>query len=245
MEAWALHFDQPLPYARGLAIQEAILALRIQDKIPDTFLFLEHRPVITLGRRGRSEHLLHPPDYYAAHGIDLVTASRGGDVTFHGPGQQVLYPILKLSPNEQGAHGYLDFLEEIAIQTAAHFGVNSFRREGMAGAWTDQGKIAAIGFKFKRWTSYHGMSFNVDLEVNGFDYIVGCGLVGTAVTQLKTLRPDDCPDMKTFRAVMQEKTEAVMQRKLTTFSAEGDLPDGLDKLRELVKEPYQLNPDGR
>ena len=107
MEAWALQFDQPVPYARGLAIQEAILELRIQDKIPDTFLFLEHPPVITLGRRGRNEHLLHAPDFYAKNGIDLVTASRGGDVTFHGPGQQVLYPILKLGANEQGAHGYL------------------------------------------------------------------------------------------------------------------------------------------
>ena len=178
MPSLALFLADPVRYADGVRFQEALVAARQADQIPDTVLFLQHQPVITLGRRGRTQHLLASPEVLARHGVDLVTASRGGDVTYHGPGQLVIYPILKLGSAEADAHGYLHNLEEVAVRTAADFGVTAYRRAGMNGAWTDSGKIAAIGFYLKRWVTMHGMRFNVDLDLAGFQFIVGCGLVG-------------------------------------------------------------------
>ena len=184
MKCWAVYFNQPVPYARGTALQEALLAARIAGQVPDTVLFLEHTPVITLGRRGRDQHLLLDSGELQKRGIELAQASRGGDVTYHGPGQLVMYPILKLGERETGSHDYLSNLEQTAIDTAAHFGVAAFRKTGMAGAWTADGKIAAIGFKLKRWVSYHGMSFNVNLDPGMFEVIVPCGLADVEMTSV-------------------------------------------------------------
>lgn len=212
--AVSLVFRAPVRYARAVELQELLVAARQRDEIPDTVLFLEHAPVITLGRRGRSNFLLARPDQLAAMGVDLVTSSRGGDVTFHGPGQLVMYPILKLGSSEADSHGYLENLEEIAIQTAADFGVTAFRREGMNGAWTDQGKIAAIGFHLKRWVTMHGMSFNVNLDLRGFDLIVGCGLVGQKVGSLQKSLGDRCPSLDAVRERMAARFESLCGRRL-------------------------------
>ncbi|MFO1523366.1 MAG: lipoyl(octanoyl) transferase LipB [Kiritimatiellia bacterium] len=161
--------------------------------MPDTLLVLEHHPVVTLGRRARTGHLIATPEQLAQLGVDLEVASRGGEITWHGPGQVVLYPILKLGGADDGLHGYLHALEETAIRTCAAFGVGAFRRDGMAGAWTASGKIAAIGFQFKQWVSLHGMSFNVDNDPGGFALIRGCGLVGQPVATLRGILGDRCP----------------------------------------------------
>ncbi|MCX7006464.1 MAG: lipoyl(octanoyl) transferase LipB, partial [Kiritimatiellaeota bacterium] len=174
MKAWAVFFDAPLPYATGVRIQERLYAARLADAIPDTVLFLEHTPVVTLGQRGRDDGVRVAPERLRELGVDLAKASRGGNVTFHGPGQCVLYPILRLGSHEADAHGYLHNLEEVAIRTAANLDVQAFRREGKNGAWTDDGKIAAIGFRLKRWVTLHGMSFNVNVDLAGFDLIVPC-----------------------------------------------------------------------
>ena len=157
--AWSITFDEPVAYEAGLLFQYRLLAARQAGKIPDTVVLLQHTPTVTLGNRGRDNYLLKSEQEYADLGIDLFQVERGGDVTFHGPGQWVLYPILHLGGNEADAHGYLFNLEEIAIQTLATFSVDGFRREGKSGTWTEQGKIAAIGFRLKRWVSFHGMSF--------------------------------------------------------------------------------------
>ena len=185
----------PVPYADGVRLQEALVAARQADEIPDTVLVLEHRAVITLGRRGRSNFLLADPERLAKLGVDLFTASRGGDVTYHAPGQVVLYPIFKLGAAGADTHGHLWNLEETAIRTAAQFGVEAVRRAGMNGAWSGDGKIAAIGFHVKRWVTMHGMSFNVSLDLRGFDLIVGCGLVGQRVSSLQRLLGEECPSV--------------------------------------------------
>lgn len=213
MSCFAIEIDQPVPYEKGLMLQERIHQLRRCERIPDTVLFLEHEPVVTLGNRGRVEALRLQPEEFRQRGIDLVHASRGGDVTFHGPGQVVMYPILRLGGVEADAHGYLHNLEEVAIRTSMDWGVHAWRREGKNGAWTELGKIAAIGFRIRRWITLHGMSFNVDLDLSGFQTIVPCGLVGEAVTRLADVS-SWAVDLEEVRERMAFHFSAVLGRPL-------------------------------
>lgn len=235
MKANAIFFDEPLSYQDGLQIQECILEARIKDQISDTVLFLEHLPVITCGVRSKPEQILLSPEELKARQIEISKSSRGGAVTFHGPGQLIMYPIIKLGSNKADIHGYLHNLEEVAIRTAANFGVTAYRRPGMTGAWTDHGKLAAIGVRFKRWVTHHGLSFNVDLDLSGFSTIVPCGLTGEKVTSLKLLLGDKCPSVKKARESMSNHFSSVCARDLTVihrqhFSAP-QLPSLLAMLR--------------
>jgi len=228
--AWSVHFKNSVPYQTGLDIQLRLLKARQENRIPDTVLILQHQPVVTLGNRGRDNYLLKTEEEYSAMGIDLFHAERGGDVTYHGPGQWVLYPILHLGGNEADSHGYLSNLEEIAIRTLGDFGVEGFRKEGKSGAWTNAGKIAAIGFRLKKWVSFHGMSFNVSLDLSGFQTIVPCGLVGEPVASLKTILGDACPKMDQVRDSLLNHFSTVCSRKLERFDADGEMPANLAKL---------------
>ncbi len=230
MTAWCVYFDSPLSFADGVRIQNEIHKARLADRIPDIVLFLEHGPAVTLGTRGRSNYLLISPEQLAARGIEFAHASRGGDVTYHGPGQLVMYPILKLGEREADSHSYLTNLEEIAIRTAADFGVVARRRKGMNGAWTDDGKIAAIGFRLRRWITMHGMSLNVSVDLEGFTTIVPCGLQGEPVSSLKKILGDRCPSMERVRDRMAHHFSEVCGRALEVFSASGPLPDGLSQI---------------
>jgi len=212
MTAVAIRFRARVPYDAGVSLQDALVRARQEGRIPDTVLFLEHTPVITLGRRGRSGHLLVSKDRLAEKGIDLAVSSRGGDVTYHGPGQWVMYPILKLGDAEADSHGYLWNLEEIAVRTAADFGVQAYRREGMSGAWTDAGKIAAIGFHLRRWVTQHGMSFNVRAGLDGFGLIVGCGLVGERVSSLQEILGPTTPAMEDVLVSLSAHASGILGR---------------------------------
>ena len=212
--AWSVSFSKPVSYQTGLDMQRRILKARQENRIPDTVLILQHEPVVTLGNRGRDNYLLKTEDEYREMGIDFFHAERGGDVTYHGPGQWVLYPILHLGGNEADSHGYLSNLEETAIRTLADFGVKGFRKEGKSGAWTEAGKIAAIGFRLKKWVSFHGMSFNVSLDLSGFQTIVPCGLVGEPVASLKTILGDTCPGMDPVRDALLSHFSEVCKRDL-------------------------------
>jgi lipoate-protein ligase B len=225
--AWTITFDEPVAYEAGLLFQYRLLAARQAGKIPDTVVLLQHTPTVTLGNRGRDNYLLKSEQEYADLGIDLFQVERGGDVTFHGPGQWVLYPILHLGGNEADAHGYLFNLEEIAIQTLATFSVDGFRREGKSGTWTEQGKIAAIGFRLKRWVSFHGMSFNVENELAGFETIVPCGLEGEPVTTLSKLLGEDMPSMPAVGSKLLDCFEEVMGRNLIRYQSMDLLPEAL------------------
>jgi len=230
MKTWAVQFNQPIAYQTGLDIQHRLLKARQENKIPDTVLILQHTPVVTLGNRGRTNYLLKTEEEYRALGIELFHVERGGDVTFHAPGQWVLYPILHLGGNEADSHGYLFNLEEIAIRTLADFSITGFRKEGKSGAWTTDGKIAAIGFRLKRWVSFHGMSFNVNLDLSGFQTIVPCGLVGEPVASLQTILKDKTPTMESVRTPLLHHFSQVCDRPLEHFEADKKLPPQLANL---------------
>lgn len=224
-QAVGIFFDGLIRYGDGVRIQERLVAERQADRIPDVVLFLEHAPVITLGRRGNRAFLLRPEQELRSMGFDVERASRGGDVTYHGPGQLVMYPILRLGASEADARGYLWNLEEVAILTAKAFGVSAYRREGKNGAWTDLGKIAAIGFHLRRWVTMHGMSFNVKGDLAGFRHIIGCGLVGERVSSLAESLGGEGPSVADVRGKMARVFEDVMHRTLTLFSpAEAPAP---------------------
>ena len=235
MNTYAVFFDEPLSYKDGLRIQEMILEARIKDLVPDTVLFLEHLPVITCGVRSKPEQILLSDKELKARHIEISKSSRGGAVTFHGPGQLVMYPIIKLGVNKTDTHGYLYNLEEVAICTAASFGVTAYRRKGMTGAWTDQGKLAAIGVRFKRWVAYHGMSFNVDLDLSGFSTIVPCGLAGEKVTSLKMILGNKYPAVEKARECLAHHFSSVFARDLTMIHqkqfSSSQLPSLLAMLR--------------
>jgi lipoate-protein ligase B len=230
MKAWSVLFDDPVPYQQGLAIQHRLLRARQENQIPDTVLVLQHTPVVTLGNRGRDNYLLKTKEEFRELGIEVFHAERGGDVTFHGPGQWVLYPILYLGGNEADSHGYLNNLEEIAIRTLGDYGVKGFRREGKSGAWTEFGKVAAIGFRLKKWVSFHGMSFNVCNDLMGFQTIVPCGLVGEPVATLKAVLGDECPSMEQVRDSLLFHFTAVCNRELERYAADGGTPKVLHDL---------------
>jgi lipoyl(octanoyl) transferase len=217
MMSWAVQFNEPVSYQQGLDLQHRLLKARQNDEIPDTVLILQHTPTVTLGNRGRDNYLLLSKEEYAKRGIELFHAERGGDVTFHAPGQWVLYPIIRLSGG--ASHNYLWNLEEVALRTLADFGVEGFRVEGKSGAWTDQGKLAAIGFRLKRWVSFHGMSFNVNLDLSGFQTIVPCGLVGQPVASMQTVLGDACPPIIKVRDRLLANFSEVCKRELEIFQS--------------------------
>lgn len=222
MQAYAIQFDEPVPYQQGLDLQHRLLKARQNDEIPDTVLILQHTPTVTLGNRGRDNYLLLSKEEYSKRGIELFHAERGGDVTYHAPGQWVMYPIIRLEG--VSSHNYLWNLEEVALRTLSDFNVEGFRVEGKNGAWTDQGKLAAIGFRLKRWVSFHGMSFNVSLDLSGFQTIVPCGLVGQPVASMQTVLGDDCPAMDAVRDRLLANFSNVCKRELEIFQRLEDSP---------------------
>ena len=228
--AYSISFSDPVSYQVGLDMQRRLLKARQENRIPDTVLILQHQPVVTLGNRGRDNYLLKTEEEYRELGIELFHVERGGDVTYHGPGQWVLYPVLHLGKNEADSHGYLSNLEEIAIRTLGDFGIEGFRKEGKSGAWTEAGKIAAIGFRLKKWVSFHGMSFNVSLDLSGFQTIVPCGLVGEPVASVETILGDACPGMDQVRDSLLNHFSTVCNRDLERFSSEDRLPVDLAEL---------------
>jgi len=180
-------------YDDGLDLQEALRAGVSSGELPDQFLLLEHPPVITVGRNSRGENVLLDRDALAARGIVLSETGRGGDVTFHGPGQVVGYPIVNLHPDRRDVRRYVRDLEETIIRTLADFDVKSGRIPGLTGVWIGDLKIAAIGVRISRWVTTHGFALNVGTDLSFFDTIVPCGLPDHGVTSLErfTGRPAD------------------------------------------------------
>ncbi|WP_305044680.1 lipoyl(octanoyl) transferase LipB [Geoalkalibacter sp.] len=172
-----------LAYAGGLALQEQLIEQRLHGG-PDILVLLEHEPTITLGRGADERHVLLDEDELKRRGIALHRVGRGGDVTWHGPGQMVAYPILHLDALGRDLHLYLRRLEDTLIGTLARFGVAGERRSGKTGVWVRGRKIAAIGVGVRRWVAWHGLSLNVAPDLEGFAAIVPCGLDGVALTSL-------------------------------------------------------------
>ncbi|HXY39613.1 MAG TPA: lipoyl(octanoyl) transferase LipB [Vicinamibacteria bacterium] len=176
-----------VPYARGLELQQRLVAERQAGRGVDHLLLLEHDPVFTLGRNARPEHLLLPAEELRERGFEVFETGRGGDVTYHGPGQVVGYPILRLPPERRDVHRYVRDLEEVMIRTCADHGVAAGRVPGLTGAWVGADKIGAIGVRIARWVTSHGFALNVSTDLSVFDLIVPCGIRGRGVTSLERL----------------------------------------------------------
>jgi len=174
-----------LPYSEGAELQRKLVGDRRLGRIPDTVVLLEHPPVITLGSRARSEHVLLAPPELRARGIEVHEAGRGGDVTYHGPGQLVGSPVVALSGPRRDAHRYLRDLEDALILTAADFGVAASRWAGRTGVWAAGRKLAAIGVRISSgWITSHGFAMNVTADLSGFCAIVPCGIRDAGITSL-------------------------------------------------------------
>jgi lipoyl(octanoyl) transferase len=172
-------FAGRLPYDEALALQKETVRRRVAKEIPDSLILVEHPPVITLGKMAKREHLIGSrPD------VQVVEAPRGGDVTYHGPGQIVGYPILDLTALNTDLKKYLFKLEEVMIRAVARHGVTAGRLEGMTGAWVRDRKIGAIGVRVEKWVTSHGFALNANNDLGGFDLIIPCGLRGKGVTSI-------------------------------------------------------------
>jgi lipoyl(octanoyl) transferase len=198
-----------ISYEDGLALQARLVEERRSGAIPDTLLLLEHPPIITLGvktRRGPN-HIVASEQALADQGVTVHETGRGGDVTYHGPGQLVGYPILDLAPDRKDVHVYVRDIEEVLIRTAAAFGIEAKRVPGLTGVWVGpdghEEKLAAIGIRISRWITSHGFALNVSTNLDHFDLIVPCGIAGRRVTSLEKLLGRDVSIEEAERAVEQ------------------------------------------
>ena len=184
-----LHLEQLglVDYASALELQRERVAQRKAGAIPDTLLLLEHPHVYTLGRNARPENMLVSAELLASRGAQVFHTDRGGDVTYHGPGQLVGYPILDLTQHRRDISWYMRSLEEVFIRTAHDFGIEAGRSPGAAGVWVGNDKLVAMGVHLSRWVTSHGFALNVNTDLRYFEWIVPCGLHGKGVTSLAKL----------------------------------------------------------
>jgi len=198
------------PYLESSQRQLETVQARIDGSVGDHLIFTEHDPVYTVGLRvGAAAHLLWDPATLAAQGITVAKTNRGGDITYHGPGQVVGYPIIDLSPVKD-LHAYLRFLEAVMIRAVGCCGLAATRREGLTGIWVGDRKIAAIGVAVRRWVAYHGFALNVDPNMEHFAGIVPCGIAsadGTVTSLAREL--DNPPTMDEVREVLATEFRAL------------------------------------
>lgn len=183
-----------IPYGEALLLQERLVRERRAGTIGDQLLLLEHPHVITLGSSAHAENVLFDEERRRQLGIELFETGRGGDVTYHGPGQLVGYPILDLKPDRQDLHRYVRDLEQTLIRAVAHFGIAGGRKQGLTGVWVGDEKIAAIGVRVSSgWITSHGFALNVSTDLTYFDAIVPCGIRDLGVTSISRLARPPAP----------------------------------------------------
>lgn len=232
-----VYFDLgPAAYEPALALQQGLVRRAIDAEREQAFLLLlEHEPpVITLGRRGKDQHVLAPEDRLREAGIEVRHTSRGGDVTYHGPGQLVAYPILRVDLHGRDVHRYVRDLEAVVIRTAGRYGVRAERVEGMTGVWAGREKLAAIGVAVKRWVSYHGVALNVCPDLSAFEYIVPCGIEDRGVTSLSRLLGRQVP--------VEEVKPVLVEALAETFGFAGRRRGSREELQALSGRPGEGGP---
>ncbi|MDQ2668096.1 MAG: lipoyl(octanoyl) transferase LipB [Gemmatimonadota bacterium] len=174
-----------MPFAEALEVQRAAARARISGELAhDLLILVEHPPVVTLGRSSKAHHLLASAELLASRGVELFEVERGGDVTFHGPGQLVGYPIVDLKRHKQDLHWYLRQVEEGLIRALAPLGVSAERRTGLTGVWTQGRKLASIGVHARDWVTWHGFALNVTTDLSYFDLMVPCGIADVQMTSI-------------------------------------------------------------
>jgi len=207
-------------YQDALDVQRELVDQRKQGVIPDQLLLLEHPDVITLGVRTRNDrsHVLATPEALEAEGVELLETGRGGDVTYHGPGQLVGYPIIDLKPDRCDVHRYVRDLEEVLIRAVGEFGISAGRVAGLTGIWVGhpgrEDKLAAIGVRISRWVTSHGFALNVNTDLSRFGLIVPCGITDHGVTSIERLIGRKVPMAEVEQAVVRAFT-AVFARSIT------------------------------
>lgn len=172
-------------YKETWDLQRQIFGLRLRGDVPDILLLTEHHHVFTIGKTGDENHLLASGRELSERGVEVFNVDRGGDVTYHGPGQLVGYPIIDLHAHYLDLHRYLRDIEEVIIQTLAEFQVQAHRDEEFTGVWVGNNKIAAIGVKVNRWVTMHGFALNIDTDLTYFERIIPCGIFHKGVTSLQ------------------------------------------------------------
>jgi lipoyl(octanoyl) transferase len=187
MSVLTVHKLGRVNYKKALEFQLSLLEKVKRNEVGDTLLLLEHPPTFTIGRRGRVEHLLKNQEELKDKGICFEVVGRGGDITYHGPGQLVGYPILYLSNHKSDIHLFLRNIEEVIIDALSDFDIIGERKTGHTGVWVMDEKIASIGVGVKKWTTYHGFALNVNTDLSYFDMIVPCGIPGVKMTSIKEL----------------------------------------------------------
>ncbi len=238
-----------VPYGEALEWQRSLAQARIERRIPhDLLLLLEHPPVITLGRNSHAAHLLRPPPA----GVAVFEVERGGDVTFHGPGQLVGYPILDLTGYKQDLHWYLRTLEQALIGALDMLGIPAERNPGYTGVWTCGRKIASIGIHVKQWVTWHGFALNVTTDLAHFDRIVPCGIPGVVMTSVERERGPKEHGAGSRERLWEETVAAVTKSFGAVFGArvlpcpEGPARPGHASLRTpVVAEPGLQPTDSR
>ncbi|HEY2904923.1 MAG TPA: lipoyl(octanoyl) transferase LipB [Vicinamibacterales bacterium] len=202
-----------VPYAGALAMQRSLVDERRAGRVGDLLLLLQHPPVLTVGVRGDGgrSHILATDEALERRGIEVCETGRGGDVTYHGPGQIVGYPILDLAPDRQDVHRYVRDLEEVLIRVAADYSLAARRIAGLTGVWVGDEKLAAIGVRISRWVTSHGFALNVGTNLEDFKLIIPCGIADRGVTSLERLlgRPLDLASVE----------EAIVLRFTEVFGA--------------------------
>jgi lipoate-protein ligase B len=209
-----------MPYPDAWELQRQLVEARAQGRLDtDVILFVEHPPVFTLGRRGGRENLLVSEETLRRSGVPIVQVERGGNITYHGPGQLVVYPIVHLPGAGLGVVDMVDRLEEVMIRTCAAWGVAAGRNQLNRGAWVGMKKIGSIGIAVRRGVSFHGLALNVNLDPTPFCWIQPCGLEGVGVTSIQAEGREPV-GLAEVRPVLQSRMEAVFQRALAPLPRE-------------------------
>jgi lipoyl(octanoyl) transferase len=231
-----------LAYPEAEALQRSLAAQRLERILEhDVLLLLEHPPVITLGRGSRHEHLLASPEALAARGVHVFETDRGGDVTFHGPGQLVGYPIYDLTEHRTDLHWFLRTLEEALMRALARLDLAGERKTGYTGVWVGPRKIASIGIHVRQWVTWHGFALNVLTDLSYFDLIVPCGIADVSMTSIQRELGERTPQdvwARTLEAVMLGFAEAFDQRPRVVGLE--DLTPALPSARKSARTPGSL-----
>src|SRR5574341_15516 len=217
-EGWAYDLGR-VNYSVALNLQRELVSLRQKESLPELSLFVEHNHVITFGRAGREENLLSNEEALKKAGVEVVYIERGGDITYHGHGQLVAYPIFDLNYWKKDLHLFLRNLEEVIIQTLSEYDLKAERIKGLTGVWVKGKKVAAIGVAVKKWITLHGFALNVNTDLSYFRFIHPCGIVDKPVTSMQELLGEGI-DFEEMMEIVQEKFAGVFGLKIEEKSSD-------------------------
>jgi lipoyl(octanoyl) transferase len=206
------YYKDPISYTDGLKLQEEAFEAVKDKEYSGVFILLQHKPVYTIGKGGGRENILRSEEFLKSRNIDIVDVTRGGNITFHGPGQIVFYPILDLTLLKKDTHWYVDNLEEVIIRVLKNYGVEGTRKPEYRGVWVNDKKISALGIAVKRWITGHGVSFNVNMNKEYFHWINPCGITEFGITSLEDYVSEI--DMEVLNKQIISSFEEVFQIKL-------------------------------